>query len=920
MAIAVKGTAQVAGSVTTTQTVTKPGGAGAPASGDVLVAILARSQDSPVTAFVGSSGGTWTSRGLFAANASTVKPPIGILTRTATGSEPASYSFTSTGATASDQFHVILLVCSGVDASNPLSVTPAATDAASNATSLSAPSVTIPSGLPDYSLMLSVWAAFKYNATTNAYGWTPPGTMTELGDIGFDWLHWAVAGEQRTTGATGTRTANFILRSNSSAQTTQNPGRGMTFALRPGVTSVAPTVGAGSDVTVDQYDEVSITPTEDNGGAAITSRAWTVVSGPNEVGATIGTSAVLSWFPTVGGSYVIRYAATNSQGTGTDDVAVTVNALNFPVTGAMLLGASAPGAKHVESSRTANLPLGAARVGAKAGAFAPTAALHLGASAEGMKINLVIAPLRIQAALLNAGSSLGSYPIAPLKLAASVSGRQHVADAGSVAAPLALLGATEGTTHREGVVTASMLLAASPGVGSKLVGISTSAGLGLAASIADVLHANGFGPNAELKIAASTSDRSSTRNNVNRTAPLKLKAQRVATSVHFGHPATIASPLRLGASVFVQRIVEEATPLRPRADTTVKYEVVAVARVPQVAGPPTFLEVDPIDWTSITHNQVLNSPDSMSVEVKIERLTESVLQRLRTPHELPTEIWVRRNGKQVFAGPLLAGRVSSESLSLEAQGLEAYTKMWYVQADLNFLNTDQFSIIKSLVDQWQALDYGNYGIDTSQVTTSGVLRTLNLPAAELHTVFDRIDDFTEMSDGLDWSIDPASRRLELYSPSRGIDRSAGEDAIIFDQRNVTSADLAFSIAPGDLASDGLATGTATGSDTPLLSTFSNLELRARYGRTGVTANFQSPDQGALDAAIQALVQARGAVLLIPGPNTRVTLDSDLSSYDVGDIIGYQAHSRLSVSGAYRVRKRSVRVAETGTESVSLEFV
>jgi hypothetical protein len=751
-----------------------------------------------------------------------------------------------------------------------------------------------------------VYGMAAYGATT----FTHQTAGDKLGDALSSWIDGSIGEFTVTSAGSITRT---ITASGTS------PRR---FAVLFGqVTSVAPTVDAGTDATIDQYDTFSRSPaSEDDGGATITARSWSVVSGPNQVGATLATTAALSWAPTVGGTYVLRYSATNSQGTDTDDVTVTVNSLVFPVTAPLVLGADRAVAKNVTTTRSANLPLAASAAGVKDVAYSPSAPLLLGASAEGMKINLVVAPLKIAAALLNAGSSNGSFPTAPMKLAASIAGREHLSGAGVVTAPLPLAASVDTSSVRAGTVTAPIVMGASLSGVVKSVSVTRAAPVTLAASISDIGRNADAAPNAHLLLAASTAGHVHTGGTVARTAPLKIKALRTTSSVHFGHAGVLATPLRLKTVVFGERIVEEAKSLRPKADTTVKYEVVCVARVPQVSGSPTFIEVDPIDWTSITHNQVLNNPDSVSIEVKVEKLTEPILQRLRTPHELPTEIWIRRNGKQVFAGPLLGGSVSGEALSLEAQGIEAYAKMWFVASDLDFQNVDQCTIAVTLINQWQTLDYGNFGIDTSQAGVSGVLRTLALPAAELHNVYERINDFTSMADGFDWSIDPASRMLELYSPQRGVDRSFGEDAIIFDQRNVTSSDLAFSVSPGDLASDGLATATASGSDTPLVATFANSELRARYGRTGVTANFQSPDQGALDAATQALVQARGAVLLIPGPNARVTIDSDLSSYDVGDTIGYQAHSRLSVSGAYRIRKRVVRVAETGTESVSLEFV
>lgn len=683
--------------------------------------------------------------------------------------------------------------------------------------------------------------------------------------------------------------------------------------------AVAPTVSAGADATIDQYATFTraATVTAD-GGAPVTAWAWTVVSGPNQVGATIGTGQTLDWAPTVGGTYVLGVTGTNSAGTSArDDVTVTVNALVFPVTAPLrLLGSAAGTAKDASAATTAPLRLTGSQTGGKVASASPTAALRLAASAEGMKINLVVAVLRLSAALTNAGSSNQAFVTAALKLGAAATNTGRATTVGALPAdPLVLAASAEGASSRSGAVSGALRLAGGTSTGSKNVAGSRTAPVRLAATISNCVHATSVARTAPLRLTGSVSDRSTVRTGYPVTAPLRLQGSPAnRSSTHSGYPVT--APLRLFAQAATQRVEAEILAIRPRADTTVKYEVVAVARVPQVSGPPMFLEVDPIDWTGITLSEALNTTPGLSVDVKIEKLPESVILRLNNPDEMPTELWVNRNGKLVFAGPLLTGRVSTEQITLEAQGIETYLRWMYVLADMSFTDVDQFAIAKALIDQWQAQEYGHFGIDTSAVGTSGVLRTITYPYTEQHLVSDRIADLAKL---FDYAIDPASRALQLFSPARGIDRSVGEDAVVFDDRNVTNADIAFSIAPGDLASDGFGTATGSGSDQTLVSTFTNPELRAKFGRTGVLASFNAADQGALDAGVQGLVMARSNVLLIPGPNARVTLDADLSSYGVGDTISYQAHSRLASTGAWRIRKRTTRVSGTGTESVSLEF-
>lgn len=86
--------------------------------------------------------------------------------------------------------------------------------------------------------------------------------------------------------------------------------------------TAVPVVDAGADVASHTVSTAfSRTATETN---SPTSRAWTVVSGPAQVGDTLATTAALSWTPTVAGTYVLRFSATNAGGTGTNDMTIVV--------------------------------------------------------------------------------------------------------------------------------------------------------------------------------------------------------------------------------------------------------------------------------------------------------------------------------------------------------------------------------------------------------------------------------------------------------------------------------------------------------------------------------------------------------------------------------------------------------------------
>lgn len=357
-------------------------------------------------------------------------------------------------------------------------------------------------------------------------------------------------------------------------------------------------------------------------------------------------------------------------------------------------------------------------------------------------------------------------------------------------------------------------------------------------------------------------------------------------------------------------------------DVASTYEVVVVARDPRPATAPTFQLVDPVAWRSIEWSEELSVAQKLTVQCRGASLLDSVRQRLADP-TWASELWVYRGGDLVFAGPLMGVQTddTGDGITVTAHGLLSYLDRWIIDSDQTFTGVDQFTIVKTLVDQWQALEFGHFGIDTGGVGTSGVVRNAKYLRSELHRVGRKVDELAQGVNGFDVEVEPESRALRLWYPQKGMDKSTGEGAVVFDGRNVTSAGAVISAGPDDLASDGYGTGTSSGTaDQTLFSTLANTDLRARYGRTAVTGTWDSiNEQAVLDAHVQGLIDARRDGLVVPGPDARNAPDADLGSYAVGDTVSYQVSQVLPISGAFRIRKRTVRVASSGEETISLEF-
>jgi hypothetical protein len=361
---------------------------------------------------------------------------------------------------------------------------------------------------------------------------------------------------------------------------------------------------------------------------------------------------------------------------------------------------------------------------------------------------------------------------------------------------------------------------------------------------------------------------------------------------------------------------------RPVNRTTVRYELVMVARIPATVGPPALLEVDAVRWQGLNWSSTLSKPQALTARVKESSLPEAVAQRLRGPDRLATEFKLLRDGQIVFAGPLRTWRKQGDAVEIAADGLAAYLQGMIVTSDLRYDQVDQHAIVKDLVDRWQnGYAYCHAGIDTSDVAASGKLRDGSYAYKEIHVVARRIEELGARADGFDHEVDPTTRKLQCWYPGKGIDRSQGADAVIFDDRNVDSLDVMCSVAPDDMATYAFGAGSSSATDGTLWSAYYDPAAAAAYGGFALAQSWSDvSEQTTLDDHTLALLRAHQQALFVPGPKARVTADADLMSYDVGDTVGFESSGVLAVRGAYRIRKRAIQVQEDGTEAVDLEFV
>src|SRR5690606_10924314 len=347
----------------------------------------------------------------------------------------------------------------------------------------------------------------------------------------------------------------------------------------------------------------------------------------------------------------------------------------------------------------------------------------------------------------------------------------------------------------------------------------------------------------------------------------------------------------------------------------------AVARLPSENGPPTLVEVDgfvsPWGWQL---TEALNQPEELSFTIDPKKQTPELLLRFSDLAAYATEIWLWEDGELIFAGPLLgyAPRLAGEDIAWEvrATGLLSYLQRWRVRPsdpDLVFSGVDQALIAKGLIDYWQALPWGDYGIDTSSVATTGVTRDRTYAAVEAHLIAQRLSELAAVIDGFDFSIDPATREFLVHYPGRGQDLT---DSIIVDSRSVADPSAQISAGPEDLVSDAYALG-----EDGLSAEAFDAGLRAAIGRSAFAGAFAGVTDPTTLADYAARLQVQRSTQLHIPPSTLIPVAFRWGDFGVGDLVEFNYdYGAGLLTEERRVLTRQRKVEDSGAELITVGLV
>jgi hypothetical protein len=183
----------------------------------------------------------------------------------------------------------------------------------------------------------------------------------------------------------------------------------------------------------------------------------------------------------------------------------------------------------------------------------------------------------------------------------------------------------------------------------------------------------------------------------------------------------------------------------------------------------------------ISYGYRLNRPGSCSFELALDHPTCS-RDIVGDEHE----VVVTRNEAEVWRGPIDTptedDTKASRTVGFGAEGLESYLKQMFVTSTLAYSSTEQFSIGRGLVDHHQDKSAGDFGIDTSGASSSGVSRSRTYYGFEHKNIYEAVLELAEVNDGFDWHIEASTRLMTFHYPRRG----SRKTDLVFDERTIRS--------------------------------------------------------------------------------------------------------------------------------------
>lgn len=167
--------------------------------------------------------------------------------------------------------------------------------------------------------------------------------------------------------------------------------------------------------------------------------------------------------------------------------------------------------------------------------------------------------------------------------------------------------------------------------------------------------------------------------------------------------------------------------------------------------------------TSVNYTQQLNSYGTLNASILLSDPNEANLNITNGTQPGRTALYVDRDGVLVWGGIIWSREYHSEqqALMITASEFESYFDHRRINTTQTFTNTDQLSVVRSLITTAQSTTNSNIGVVLG-TETSGLLINRTFGGYEQKTVYSAIMELSQSGSGFDFAIQPS------YGPTGAI--------------------------------------------------------------------------------------------------------------------------------------------------------
>lgn len=335
--------------------------------------------------------------------------------------------------------------------------------------------------------------------------------------------------------------------------------------------------------------------------------------------------------------------------------------------------------------------------------------------------------------------------------------------------------------------------------------------------------------------------------------------------------------------------------------------------------------------TGVSFTQQLNQAGTLQGHLLLSGMATAQFNVNASTIPAKTAIYVDRNGELIWGG-VIWGRTynsATQQLDITAREFESYFERRRITTTQAFTNTDQLVIARTLIDNAQALPYGDIGVITGS-ETSGVLIDRVYYNYELKAVYGAIQDLSRADNGFDFNIqvsyDPITneplKTLVLGYPRSGTPYNVNDPealVFIFPAGNIVEYQYP---EDGSIAINSLYALGAGSNDGKLIA---NAQDTSKFAEGWALLQDQANYSDITDSALLNQL-ALGQVLAVSYPPTTIKIvvpayvTPTLNDYKIGDdarLIITDERFPNTLDRVYRIVALNVQPGEDGPERVTI---